>query len=100
MTGTAVNSLTTTITQKDAADVISLKKIPKTVEDVKAYWVKEFKKDAPKMVEIFHVGGVSCVSQEIFVVGMTEAAIETGHSIQFIQGGESDDDPPESKLAQ
>ena len=60
---------------------------------MRAFWAEEFKNDPPGQTEIFHVGGTGCVRQEIYVVGMTQAAIDTGHPIKFTQS--TDDETPE-----
>ena len=64
-----------------------------TVEAVRAHWVEAFKSDPPGKVEVFHIGGKKTVmGQENYVIGLTEAAFETGHPIYFTQGTE--DIPP------
>lgn len=60
-----------------------------TVEAVRAHWIEQFKNDPAGKVEVFHIGGQKTVSgQENYVIGLTEAAFETGHPIYFTQGTE------------
>jgi hypothetical protein len=60
-----------------------------TVESVRARWVEEFKKDPSGKIEVFHVGGrKTIIGQENYVIGLTQAAFETGHPIYFTQGEE------------
>ncbi len=60
-----------------------------TIETVRSHWVEEFKKDPAGKVEVFHIGGTkTVVGQENYVIGLTEAAFETGHPIYFTQGTE------------
>jgi hypothetical protein len=60
-----------------------------SVEAVRVRWVAEFQKDPPGKVEVFHCGGQKTIKgQENYLIGMTEAAFETGHPIYFTQGEE------------
>jgi len=69
-----------------------------TVEAVRTHWVEQFKSDPAGKVEVFHIGGKKTViGQENYVIGLTEAAFETGHPIYFTQGTE--DVPPGIAIA-
>jgi hypothetical protein len=69
-----------------------------TVEAVRTHWVEQFKGDPAGKVEVFHIGGKKTViGQENYVIGLTEAAFETGHPIYFTQGTE--DVPPGTTIA-
>ncbi len=68
-----------------------------SVEAVRSHWVEQFKGDPAGKVEVFHIGGKKTViGQENYVIGLTEAAFETGHPIYFTQGTE--DVPPALRL--
>jgi hypothetical protein len=66
----------------------ALPKSGDTVESVQAEWVKTFSQDPAGQVEIFHVpeGCLArplCPDQEIYTLGISKAAMETGHPVMW-----------------
>lgn len=72
--------------------------IPKdTVESVRKEWDEKFSQDPAGQVEIFHgpagcLARPKCPDEEVYTLGIMQAAMDTGHPVLWTTG-ESKDDP-------
>jgi hypothetical protein len=74
----------------------ALPKSSDTVESVRQEWVKKFSQDPAGQVEIFHAPCIArpqCPDEEVYTLGIAQAAMETGHPVMWMSGGSSEDDP-------
>ncbi len=67
-----------------------------TVESVRQEWVEKFNQDPASQVEIFHAPCIArprCPDEEVYTLGIMQAAMEMGHPVLWRTTGTSEDDP-------
>jgi hypothetical protein len=67
-----------------------------TVESVRQQYVQEFKADLPGKVEIFYAPCIArpqCPDEEVYTLGIMQAATDTGHPVLWRTSGSSEDEP-------